>query len=107
LSYVLEVLEQTKESGARPSLRLVKADFTKGSRSQPDRVMVTLGLTFFAEDTLAATRHFEGFRADLESKPWLIEFTPAKTDPLENGEGINIKSLKIALDVAKTVEEAS
>ena len=107
LTYVLEVLEATKENGARPSLRSVKADFTKGSRSQPDRVMVTLGLTFFAEDTLAATRHFEGFRADIESKPWLIDFTPAKTDPLETGEGINIKTLKISLDVNKTVEETS
>ena len=107
LTYVLDVLEATKENGARPSLRSVKADFTKGSRSQPDRVMVTLGLTFFAEDTLAATRHFEGFRADIESKPWLIEFTPAKTDPLDTGEGINIKTLKISLDVNKAVEEAS
>ena len=107
LTYVLDVLEATKENGARPSLRSVKADFTKGSRSQPDRVMVTLGLTFFAEDTLAATRHFEGFRADIESKPWLIEFTPAKTDPLDTGEGISIKTLKISLDVNKAVEEAS
>jgi hypothetical protein len=106
LTYVLDVLEATKEDGARPSIRSVKADFTKGSNSRPDRVIVSLGLTFFADDTLAATRHFENFRADIEAKPWLIEFTPAKTDPLETGEGISIKNLKIALDVAKTEEEA-
>jgi hypothetical protein len=107
LTYVLDVLEATKEDGARPSLRTVKADFMKGTNSRPDRVIVSLGLTFFADDTLAATRHFENFRADIEAKPWLIEFTPAKTDPLETGGGISIKNLKIALDVAKTEEEAT
>ena len=106
-TYVLDILDDTREGGARPSIRYLKADYSKASSTRSDSVTVTLDLTFFAEDTATGTEHFEAFRRAIEHQPWTIEFSPARTDPLENGEGISIAGLRITMDVSKTEEATS
>jgi hypothetical protein len=105
-TYVLDILDDTRENDARPSLRYLKADYSKASSTRGDNVVVTLDVTFFAEDTATGTEHFEAFRREVESQPWHIEFSPARTDPLENGSGISVERIKITMDVSK-IEEAT
>jgi hypothetical protein len=66
-----------------------------------------MDVTFFAEDTATGTEHFEDFRSAVESQPWHLDFNPARTDPLENGEGIIVERITIKMDVSKTEETSS
>jgi len=106
-TYVLDILDDTREQGARPSIRSLKSTYSRGTSASPDSVIVTMDITFFAEDTVKGTEHFEAFRSAIESQPWHIDFNPAKTDPLENGEGISVERITIKMDVTKTEEAAS
>ncbi|MFP6768100.1 MAG: hypothetical protein VB859_08015, partial [Planctomycetaceae bacterium] len=106
-TYVLDVLDNTREKGARPSIRSIKSTYNRGNNTTPDNVTVTMDVTFFAEDTATGTEHFEAFRSAIESHPWHIGFNPARTDPLENGEGITVERITIKMDVSKTEEASS
>ena len=85
----------------------MKSTYSRGTSASPDSVIVTMDITFFAEDTVKGTEHFEAFRSAIESQPWHIDFNPTKTDPLENGEGISVERITIQMDVTKTEEAAS
>jgi hypothetical protein len=107
VSYVLDVLDNTRGEGARPSIRSLKSMYNRGNSTMPDNVTVILDVTFFAEDTATGTEHFEAFRGAIEEQPWHLDFNPAKTDPLENGEGIIVERITIKVDVSKTEEATS
>jgi len=107
VSYVLDILDDTRESGARPSIRSLKSTYNRGNSSTPDNVTVIMDITFFAEDTATGTEHFESFRGAIEEQPWHLDFNPARTDPLENGEGIIVERITIKMDVSKTEEATS
>ncbi len=107
VTYVLDVLDDTRAEGARPSLRYVKASYNRGSNTRSDTVMVTLDVTFFAEDSGSGTTHFESFRRKIEAQPWHIKFDPVTTEPLENGGGISIERIKITMDVSMTEDPTS
>jgi len=107
VTYVLDVLDDTRAEGARPSLRYVKASYNRGSNTRSDTVMVTLDVTFFAEDSGTGTTHFESFRRKIEAQPWHIKFDPVTTEPLENGGGISIERIKITMDVSMTEDPTS
>ena len=106
-TYVLDVLDDTRGDGARPSIRSLKSSYNRGNSTTPDNVTVILDITFFAEDTATGTEHFESFRSAIEGQPWHIDFNPARTDPLENGEGISVERITIKMDVSKTEEPTS
>jgi hypothetical protein len=106
-TYVLDILDGTRAEGARPSIRYLKAAYNRGNSTTPDNVTVYMDVTFFAEDTATGTEHFEAFRSAIESKPWHLDFNPARTDPLENGEGIIVERITIKMDVSKTEETPS
>lgn len=106
-TYVLDILDGTRAKGARPSIRYLKAAYNRGNSTTPDNVTVYMDVTFFAEDTATGTEHFEDFRSAVESQPWHLDFNPARTDPLENGEGIIVERITIKMDVSKTEETSS
>ena len=106
-TYVLDVLDDTKSVGARPSIRSLKSTYNRGNSTTPDSVVVIMDITFFAEDAATGTEHFEAFRGAIEEQPWHLDFNPARTDPLENGEGIIVERITIKMDVSKTEEATS
>jgi len=106
-TYVLSVLDDTKAAGARPSIRSLKSTYNRGNSTTPDSVVVIMDITFFAEDAATGTEHFEAFRGAIEEQPWHLDFNPARTDPLENGEGIIVERITIKMDVSKTEEATS
>ena len=106
-TYVLSVLDDTKAAGARPSVRSLKSTYNRGNSTTPDSVVVIMDITFFAEDTATGTEHFEAFRGAIEEQSWHLDFNPARTDPLENGEGIIVERITIKMDVSKTEEATS
>ena len=107
VTHILDILDDTRAEGARPSIRYIKATYNRGSSSRNDEVNVVLNVTFFAEDPGTGTTHFESFRRKVEAQPWNMEFSTVTTNPLENGEGISIDRIKIKMDVSKTEEAAS
>ena len=101
---VLGVLEGN--SDWRPSLRNVKSTYQLGTAGRPDSVRVTLDLTFFADSSLEATRHYEAFQAALRQHPWFVSFEEKKSDSIDGGRGIAISGLPITVDPSQYFESA-
>jgi Tfp pilus assembly PilM family ATPase len=100
---VLDVLEKGGEAMGRPSLRSWRATYHSGkSGGKTDSVDVTLDVTFFAENQADAVANYEAFRSALKPNPWCINVEERPTKPLENGKGISVASLTIAVDVSKS-----
>ena len=98
---VLGVLEQNTDEW-RPSLRKVDATYQQGNRSnRPESVKVSLDVTFFADDVIAATGHYEGFRNALLAHDWCLGVDERKTSELTEGDGIHVQGLPVTVDVAK------
>jgi len=69
-------------------------------------VVVTLDMTFFANDSLEATEHYTNFVDDVESQPWSIDFERRPSTPLENGKGLSVDGMRIQIDVAAALQLA-
>lgn len=99
---VLDVLDSIE--GARPSLRKVRSSYQKARRGNEESVAISIDLTFFADNSLRGTEHYESFQQKLEAKPWLVELERKKSTPLEGDAGISIDGLPITVDVEKYYE---
>lgn len=95
---VLGVLEDNGASW-RSSLRSVKAEYFRGKQGKGDNVMVTIDVTFFADNPLTATQDQEDFIAKLSDQPWYIKHRLTKSESLENGLGVYIPNMQITVDV--------
>lgn len=101
-SLVLGTLEDEIQGGGRPSLRKIQSTYTIGKQGKTDYVRVVLDVTFFANDTVEATQHYEDFIKATEAQPWCqgsIERRPSTS--LEDGKGIFVVGLAIEVDVSK------
>lgn len=102
LSLVLGVLNRMgEESVGRVALRDLQADYIAGRGGKADTVSVRLAMSFFAEDDLSATRHYNDFVNELSSQPWCVEVPARETKPLPGGNGIDVPSLTATLDLSK------
>jgi len=97
---VLGVLESNVATW-RSSLRSVKADYFNGKQGKPDTTVVTVDITFFADNSVTATEDFEDFLAKLGENEWHLSHKVSKTEPLDNGLGIYISNFQVTVDVDK------
>ena len=111
LVLVLDRLESLDEEVGRFSIRRAVSDTVdaKGGGRSAEHVVVTLDMTFFANDTLEATEHYSNFVDDVESQPWVIKFERRTNTPLENGKGLAVDGMRIQVDVgaALALDEAT
>jgi len=103
MNLVMSVLE-AKHKEWRPSLRKINSSYLPGKSGRPDAVKVTLDLTFFAESSLEATRHYEEFDRALRAQPWFVSIDERPQEPLEGDVGIYLSGVSITVDVAKHFE---
>ena len=101
LALVLDVLERGTRDGARPSLRKVRSSYVIGRAGKPDSVKVAFDVSFFGEDAVAATQHYEAFVKALGQEPWFVGFEPRPSASLENGKGIFLQGIAANVDVSK------
>jgi Tfp pilus assembly PilM family ATPase len=107
LSGVLGVLDQSMQNnGARPSLRRVESNYQLGKRGAGDTVKVALTLSFFADNSLDATKHYEAFQTALRGQPWFVEFVDRPSTPLKGGGGIHLQGVQIVVDVSQMNSKA-
>jgi hypothetical protein len=89
LTLVLGTIHDLAADGSiqRFNLRRVKAATTSrtvGTKKQ-EMITVTLDMTFFGDDSLAATEDYDAFVNALEGMPWLVEFHQKPSNVLEGG----------------------
>jgi hypothetical protein len=102
LSLVLGVLSSMgEEQVGRVGLRELQADYMAGRAGKADTVSVRLVMSFFAEDDLTATRHYNDFVNELSAQPWCVEVPARETKPLPGGNGIDVPGLNATLDLSK------
>ena len=109
MTLVLGVLEGGVRNGWRPSLRTLDASYVKGKSgdSLPEHIKVDLGATFFATDTVVATSHLRQFQRALEAETWCLDVEMPSTDPIDGGEGLTFKGMKVLVNPKRLAEAAS
>lgn len=109
MTLALDVLAK-HDGDWRVALRAVKAETQPPRGGKEEHVKVTLDLTFFAPNTVEATRHFEAFNRVLKEQPWCIEVEERAVRSVEEknseepGEGIAVDGLPILVNVDKYFE---
>ena len=103
---VLDRLESLGDDVGLFSIRRAVADTAdaKGGGRSAEHVVVTLDMTFFADDSLEATEHYTNFVDDVESQPWSIDFERRPSSPLEGGKGLSVDGMRIQIDVAAALQ---
>jgi hypothetical protein len=71
-----------------------------GSGTGKESVEVQLDLSFFADNVVEATSHFEAFRGALGAKPWITTVNPRGTSEFEDGLGIYTDGMRITCDLS-------
>ena len=105
LTRVIQTLDELGERVGRVSVRKAHSQYQVGNASRPDAVEVTLDLTFFADDSLAATRNYEAFQNALRQEPFVLEVQDRGTKPLEEGSGVSTEGLRIRMDLSRVPTE--
>lgn len=102
MAAVLGVLQAESGRGTRPSLRKLSATYQQGKQGKGDFVRVTMDLTFFADDVVLATEHFEALKRTLREQPWFLALDDKNpTKPLETSQGMSITGLVVDVDCTK------
>ena len=101
MAQVLLVMEGMGDQIGRVGIRRLDATYVPGRAGRPDGVQVKLDLTFFGEDDLVATRHYNDFANEMKSKPWCTDFDPSKNEALDNGKGIAVDGISVLLDLSR------
>lgn len=102
MAAVLGVLHAESGRGTRPSLRKLNSIYQQGKQGKGDFVRVNLDLTFFADDVVLATEHFEGFKRVLREQPWFLALDDKNpTKPLETSQGMSITGFVVDVDCTK------
>ena len=107
LSLVLGVFDELGEQVGRYAIRKADAQYVAGSGTRPDRVEVTLDLSFFHESTVVASDHWHNWRQAVKGKSWIVEFPEAASDTMDGGGGIFVDRVRITIDPSKAEEVAS
>jgi hypothetical protein len=71
-----------------------------GSGSGKESVEVQLDLSFFADNVVEATGHYEAFRGALDGKPWVSEVAARGTSEFEDGLGVYTDGMRIVCDLS-------
>ncbi|MEO0650295.1 MAG: pilus assembly protein PilM [Planctomycetota bacterium] len=103
LNLVLDVLRDLadEESVGRFSIRNARARYVEGRRGKDDTVLVELDLTFFGANDAIGSESYSTFFNALEDQVWLAdELDRPTTSTLDNGQGIYLNGLKIAVDTS-------
>lgn len=83
----------------RPSLRGLQASYEKDNRKgRQEHVRIYLDATFFAKDTVEATRHINEFARSLRNEVWCLEVETAQTTPLKTDNGLSFKKFVVRVD---------
>lgn len=101
MTLVLDVLDGLGTDKAHPSIRKVASTYQLGRSGKPDSVRVTFDITFFAQNSVAATEFYESFSNTLKAQPWYVNFESRSTEPLDNGQGIYVAGMAVIVDVSK------
>ncbi|MEM7518478.1 MAG: hypothetical protein AAF368_16340, partial [Planctomycetota bacterium] len=99
MTLVLGELDKLAATGARPSLRKVDAQYQPGKGKNPDSVFVDIDVTFFADNSVIATGHFEDFKNNLRQTGWAKDPNSRASDPLDDGKGIYVDGFKMTVDL--------
>jgi hypothetical protein len=94
---VLEVLGRDRQKW-RPTIWKIDAQTQPAKSKNPEFVKVTLDLVFHAEDSTAATRAFEAFRAACKHIPGFRNMPLRGSAPLEHG-GIKVMGQVVEINV--------
>ncbi|MBM3975523.1 MAG: hypothetical protein FJ299_00860 [Planctomycetes bacterium] len=105
LTLVLGVLSEMGDRVGRVGLREMASDYSAGSGNKPDAVTVKISLSFYADDALIATEHYNAFLNEVQSKPWCTDAPSKQTKPLDSGGGIYVEGLTVTLDLSKLQRE--
>jgi len=105
LTLVLDLLARDEnDKFGRVSFRTLKADYRTSTRGE-DTVIVTLALSFFAENSYEATSNYEAFSGALKTQDWFVKIDSKRSDPFDGVEkGVHLPSLVITVDVSKAEE---
>jgi Tfp pilus assembly PilM family ATPase len=102
MTMVLGTLSELGESVGRVAVRMVEAEYQAGRSGGKDSVEVTLDLTFFADDALAATAHMELYTSTLREKPWVVSVTSPGSKELAEGTeaGVYVDHYVVTCDLS-------
>ncbi len=83
----------------RPSLRGLQASYEKrNNKGRQEHIRIHLDATFFAKDTVEATRHINEFARSLREEQWCLEVETPQTTPLKTDDGLSFKKFVVRVD---------
>jgi hypothetical protein len=100
LTLVVGVIGELGPDAGRVAIRKASSRTLTGSGTGQESVEVQLDLSFFADNVVEATSHFEAFRGALDAKPWITAIAPRGTSEFENGQGIYTDGMRITCDLS-------
>ncbi len=102
---VLGTIAEMGEDLGRFSIRSISSDYAGARNRDGEHIRVKIDMSFFAQDDLVATRHYENLTAAFRNAPWFIDITAKGTKVLETGEGVYIDGLTLEVN-PKLAKEA-
>lgn len=106
---VMDAIDKMKADGTVPRFacralegRSVSRDESKGG----DVVEVKVTLDFWGETATEATRHYNEFKANIESQPWYEEIKPKPLKMVEGEPVASVEGLEILVDPSKAADAA-
>jgi Tfp pilus assembly PilM family ATPase len=105
---VLAVLTELDPADGRPALRRIDSQYQFARTGGTDSVQVTLDLTFYADDSVTATRNSERFTQLLRDKPWVVRVESRGSKEFAEGEltGITLDGFTVVCDLSKLPRNA-
>ena len=100
MTQVLATLDANADAVGRYSIRSLKAVTTGGTARTDEHILLTLDMTFFAEDGVVATNNYTQFRNAIEAERWCLEFERKPTKVLDDGKGISVDGMRIKVDAS-------
>lgn len=95
---VLATIAEMGEELGRFSIRSISSDYAGARNRDGEHIRVKLDMSFFAQDDLIATRHYENLTSAFKAAPWFIDLTTKGTKVLETGAGVYIDGLTLEVN---------
>lgn len=95
ITLVLDRLRANEEW--RPSIREISGTYQdEDTRAGlPEHIEIEMDMTFFADDPVQGSAHFDGFKRDVRAQPWCLRIEDVSVEALGNSGGIIVENLKI------------
>lgn len=100
LTLVVGVIGELGPEAGRVAIRKASSRTMTGSGTGKESVEVQLDLSFFADNVVDATGHYEAFRGALNGKPWVSEVNARGTSEFEDGLGVYTDGMRIICDLS-------